>query len=123
MKGIREKGTSLAFGNYGLKSLDCAWLKANQIESARKAITHATKRLGKVWIRVFPDKPVTKKASGAKMGSGKGDVDGYVAVIRPGKIIFELGGVEAEIAKEALELAAAKLPFRTKFISRDSGER
>ena len=119
MKGVRTKGTTLSFGDYGLKSLGRGWLTARQIEAARKAITHHTKRAGKVWIRVFPDKPVTAKSAGAKMGSGKGDIKGYVVVVRPGKIIFELAGVEKELAQEAMRLAGAKLPFKTKFVSRE----
>lgn len=119
MKGIRVKGSSLAFGDYGLKSQGRGWLTARQLEAARKAITHSTKRAGKVWIRVFPDKPVTAKPAGAKMGSGKGDIKEHVAVIRPGKIIFELAGVEKEFAQEAMRLAAAKLPFKTKFVARE----
>ena len=118
-RGIRVKGSSLSFGDFGLKSLDRGWLTARQIEAARKAITHKTKRQGKVWIRTFPDKPITKKGAGVKMGSGKGDVDAYVAVIRPGAIIFELTGVEVELAREALKLAAAKLPFRTRVETRN----
>lgn len=119
MKGLRTKGTSLAFGDYGLKSQGRGWLTARQLEAARKAITHSTKRAGKVWIRVFPDKPVTAKSAGAKMGGGKGDIKEYVAVVRPGKIIFELAGVEKELAQKAMELAAAKLPFKAKFVSRE----
>ncbi|MCJ7828051.1 50S ribosomal protein L16 [Patescibacteria group bacterium] len=118
-RGVRVKGTSLSFGDYGIKTLDRGWLTARQIEAARKAITHETKRQGKVWIRAFPDKPITKKASGAKMGSGKGDIDAYVAVVRPGKILFEVTGVEREVAREALRLAAAKLPFKTKIVERN----
>ena len=114
MRGIRVKGTSIAFGDYGLKCLGRGWLTARQIEAARKAITHATKRAGKVWIRVFPDKPITSKASGSKMGSGKGDIAGYVVVVRPGKIIFEIAGVDKELAQKAFKLAAAKLPFKTR---------
>lgn len=119
MKGVSARGSSLAFGDYGLKSLGRAWMTANQIEAARRAITHHTKRAGKVWIRVFPDKPVTAKASGAKMGAGKGDVDRYVMVVTPGRILFELSGVSEEIAREAMRRAGAKLPFKTKFLSRE----
>src|SRR4030043_979980 len=100
MKGKSIRGSTLTFGDYGLKSLGRGWLMARQIEAARKAITHQTKRQGKVWIRVFPDKPVTKKPAGKRMGSGKGDIAGYVAVLRPGKIIFEISGVERELAKK-----------------------
>ncbi|OGD53930.1 50S ribosomal protein L16 [Candidatus Beckwithbacteria bacterium RBG_13_35_6] len=118
-RGFRVKGSSLDFSEYGLKSLGNAWLSAKQIEAARKAITHFTKRVGKLWIRVFPDKSYTKKAAGSRMGGGKGDIDGYVAVVRPGRIIFELGGVEAEIAKGALKRASAKLPFKTKIVTKE----
>lgn len=117
MKGASSRGSTLVFGDFGLKSLGRAWLTANQIEAGRRAISHCTKRAGKVWIRVFADKPVTAKASGAKMGSGKGDIDKYVAVVTPGRILFELSGVPEEIAQEAMKRAGSKLPFRTKFIS------
>ena len=118
MKGVRSRGTTLAFGEYGLKSLGRGWLTNRQIEAARKTITRSTKRAGKVWIRAFPDKPITAKSPGAKMGSGKGDIKGYVAVIRPGKLIFEIAGIERGLAKRAMELASAKLPFKTRFIAR-----
>jgi len=119
MRGISPQGSTLAFGDYGLKNLGRGWLSARQIEAARKAITHHTKRAGKVWIRVFPDKPVTSKPVGAKMGKGKGDVDRYVAVVTPGRILFELAGVPKEIAAEAMRRAGAKLPFKTKFVSKE----
>jgi len=119
MKGISSRGSTLAFGDYGLKCLGRGWLTASQIEAARRAITHHTKRAGKIWIRVFPDKPVTKKPSGAKMGKGKGDPDHFVAVVTPGRILFELTGVSKELAAEAFKRAGAKLPFKTKFISRE----
>lgn len=118
-KGISGRGSTLAFGDYGLKSLGRAWLTASQIEAARRAITHFTKRAGKVWIRVFPDKPVTAKAAGAKMGSGKGEIDQYVVVITPGRVLFELSGVTEEAAREAMKRAGNKLPFKTKFLSRE----
>jgi large subunit ribosomal protein L16 len=118
MKGIASRGTTLAFGDYGLKSLGRGWLTAKQIEAARVAITHYTKREGKIWLRVFPDKPITSKGLGVGMGAGKGDVVGWVAVVTPGRILFELGGVTPEIAQEALRRAAAKLPFKTKIVSR-----
>ena len=117
IKGKAVAGSKLTFGEFGLKSLGGGWLTAKQIEAARKAITHHTKRAAKLWIRVFPDKPFTKKGAGVRMGSGKGDIEGYVAVIRPGRIIFELAGVEQDIAKEAVRKAAAKLPFKAKFIT------
>lgn len=119
MKGISPQGSTLTFGDYGLKSLGRGWLSARQIEAARRAITHYTKRAGKVWIRVFPDKPVTSKPAGAKMGKGKGDVDHFVAVVTPGRILFELAGVPKEVASEAMRRAGAKLPFKTKFISKE----
>lgn len=119
MKGTAQRGTSLAFGDSGLKSLGRAWLTAQQIEAARVAITHHTKRGGKIWIRVFPDKPITSKGLGVGMGAGKGEVTGYVAVVKPGRILFELAGVSGEVAVEALKRAGTKLPFRTKIIARE----
>jgi len=119
MKGIASRGSTLAFGDYGLKSLGRGWLTAKQIEAARVAITHYTKRGGKIWLRVFPDKPITSKGLGVGMGAGKGDVVGWVAVVTPGRILFELGGVTPEVAYEALRRAAAKLPFKTKIVSRE----
>jgi large subunit ribosomal protein L16 len=121
MRGKAQKGSSLAFGEYGLKSLGRGWLSSRQIEAARRAITHHTKRAGKVWIRVFPDKPVTKKAAGSPMGKGKGDPEYFVAVVKPGRIIFELSGVAEAEAAEAIRRASTKLPFKTKFISKESG--
>jgi len=118
MRGNATRGAKLAFGQYGLKSLGRNWLTDRQIEAARKAISHHTKRAGKVWIRVFPDKPITKKAAGVRMGGGKGDVQGFVVPIVPGKIIFELAGVPLEIAQIALKRAAAKLPFKTRIITK-----
>lgn len=118
MRGIAYRGSKLSFGDYGLKALGCGWLSAVQIEAARKAVTHYTKRTGKLFIRVFPDKPVTQKSAGVRMGSGKGDIDRYVAVVKPGRIIFELTGVESDIAQEALRRASHKLPFKTKFIAK-----
>ncbi|HUS51963.1 MAG TPA: 50S ribosomal protein L16 [Candidatus Bathyarchaeia archaeon] len=118
MRGSSGRGANLSFGDFGLKSQGRGWLTARQIEAARKAITHYTKRTGKVWIRVFPDKPVTAKTAGAKMGSGKGEIEGYVVVVNPGRILFELAGVSKEVAVEAMKRAASKLPFRSRFISR-----
>ena len=118
MKGIATRGSTISFGTYGLKSLETAWLTARQIEAARRAMTHYTKRGGRIWIRVFPDKPVTKKPAETRMGSGKGDVEGYVAVVKPGLILFEMGAIDAKIAQEAMRLAANKLPIKTKMISR-----
>jgi len=116
MKGVARRGTRLDFGDYGLKALESCWLSSKQIEAARKAITHHTRRGGKLWIRVFPDKPITKKPSEVRMGGGKGSVDHYVAVIKPGRIIFELAGVEEKIAIGALERAAQKLPIKTRIV-------
>lgn len=118
MAGNSFRGCQLDFGNYGLKAQERGWVTTHQIESARKAITHFTRRGGRVWIRVFPDKPITKKPPETRMGSGKGDIVDYVVVVRPGRILFEMGGVEKGIAYEALTLAAAKLPIKTKFISK-----
>ncbi len=117
MRGDASRGSSLDFGQYGLKSLGRGWLTGRQIEAARKAVSHYTKRAGKVWVRVFPHKPITKKPSGVRMGGGKGDIEGFVAPIVPGKIIFEIAGVTEEIAHQALKRAGAKLPFKTKVIS------
>lgn len=119
MKGTSRRGTTLAFGDFGLKSLGRGWLTARQIEAARRAISHYTKRAGKVWIRVFPAKPITSKPAGAKMGTGKGEIEGYVVVVTPGRILFELAGVSKEVAAEAMKRAAAKLPFKSRFISRE----
>jgi len=119
MRGNSIRGSKLDFGDHGLKALGRAWLTQNQIEAARKAITHYTKRGGKVWIRVFPDKPITQKAQGVRMGTGKGDVKGYVCVVKPGRMIFELAGVSQEIAEEALRRASHKLPFRTKIVTKE----
>jgi large subunit ribosomal protein L16 len=118
MKGISFGASKIDFGEYGLQSKECGWVSANQIEAARRAITGSIKRKGKIWVRVFPDKPVTKKPAEVKMGSGKGDVDRYVAVIRPGRIIFELGGVEESVAREAFRLASHKLSVKTRFLER-----
>lgn len=118
MRGRSTRGNTLAFGEYGLKSLGRGWLTGQQIEAARVAITHFSKRQGKLWIRVFPDKPITSKGAGAKMGAGKGDIKAHVAVIKPGRMIFELAGVNREIAWEAMRRASAKLPFKTKFMEK-----
>lgn len=118
MKGIASRSNALAFGQFGLKAMACGWLSARQIESARRAMTNYTQRGGRIWIRVFPDKPVTKHPAESRMGSGKGDVEGYVAVVRPGQLIFEMGAVTEVIAKEAFRLASHKLPISTKVIGR-----
>ena len=120
MRGAAHSGNVLSFGEYGLKAMECHWLTARQIEAARRAITHHVKRGGQIWIRVFPDKPVTKKPLEVRMGSGKGAVDHWVCVIRPGRVMFELSGGKEEAAREALRLAAHKLPVRTKFVSRQA---
>lgn len=117
-KGIATRGNTVAFGEYGLQALERGWLHAKQIEAARVAIMRHMKRRGKMWIRVFPDKPVTKKPLEVRMGGGKGPVDSWVAVIRPGRVLFEVEGVAEEVAKEALRLAANKLPIKTKFVRR-----
>lgn len=119
MKGKSIRGATLAFGEYGLKAQGRAWLTSRQIEAARRAITHSIKRGGKVWIRVFPDKPVTSRPAGQRMGGGKGDINRYVAVIRPGRVLFEVAGVSEELVMGAFARAAAKLPFKTKVISRE----
>ncbi len=118
LKGKAARGNVVQFGEYGLQALEPIWLTARQIEAARKAMVRFTKRRGKVWIRVFPDKPYTQKAAETRMGSGKGSVEYYVAVIKPGRVLFEMGGVPEEDAREALRLAALKLPIKTKFIKR-----
>lgn len=118
MGGRANSGNKVDFGEFGLKSLERGWLSARQIEAARKTITHATKRVGKLWLRVFPDKPYTKKGAGVRMGGGKGEVEGYVVVIRPGRVLFELGGVSHEIAQEAFRLAGRKLSLKTKLVVR-----
>lgn len=118
MKGSATRGANLAFGSVGLKSLELAWITARQIEAARRAMTHYTKRGGRIWIRIFPDKPITKKPAETRMGSGKGDVSEYVAVVKPGTVLFEMGAVPTEIAQEAIRLAAHKLPIKTKLITK-----
>jgi large subunit ribosomal protein L16 len=122
MKGTAHRGNTIAFGEFALQAMEPCWLESRQIESARIALTRFMKRGGKVWIRVFPDKPITAKPAETRMGSGKGAVDHYVAVIKPGRIIFEVGGVSEEIAKEAVRLAGHKLPIKTRFIVRGEAE-
>jgi large subunit ribosomal protein L16 len=118
VKGLAQRGHSLAFGAFGIKSLEPGWITSRQIEASRIAMTRAMKREGQVWIRIFPDKPVTKKPAEVRMGKGKGAPEYWVAVIKPGTILFEAGGIEIELAKEALRLAQQKLPVRTKFVVR-----
>jgi len=122
MKGTAQRGNTLAFGDFGLQAMEPCWIEARQIESARIALTRYMKRGGKVWIRIFPDKPVTLKPAETRMGKGKGAVDHWVAVVKPGRIIFEIGGVREEIAKEAVRLAGNKLPIATRFITRGEAE-
>lgn len=117
-KGIELRGTELSFGSFGLKSLETRWISARQLEAARRTILRYFKKGGKLWIRIFPNKPVTKKGTEVPMGGGKGDVDHYVFPIKPGRIIFEVEGIKEEVAREALEQASNKLPVKTKFIKR-----
>lgn len=119
MKGKAIRGSSLSFGEYGIKAVGRGWLTARQIEAARRAITHTLKRGGKVWIRVFPAKPVTSRPAGQRMGSGKGDIDRYVCVVRPGKILFEVVGASEELTLSALKRAIAKLPFKAKIVKKE----
>jgi large subunit ribosomal protein L16 len=119
LSGLSYRGAEVSFGEYGLKAMSRGWLSGRQIEAARKAISRHTQRGGKVWIRVFPDKPITKKALGTRMGSGKGDIHEYVAVITPGRIIFEIAGVTPEAAKTAFERASAKIPFTVRFVTKN----
>lgn len=119
MKGIATRGNTVVFGAYGLKSQQLGWVSARQIEAARRAMTHYTKRGGRIWIRVFPDKPITKKPAETRMGSGKGDIAEYVAVVKPGTVIFEMGSVTRQIAQEAMRLASHKLPVATRFILKE----
>jgi large subunit ribosomal protein L16 len=118
MRGNANRGNHLAFGEFGLKALECGWVSSAQIESARRTITHHTKRLGRLYLRVFPHKPITKKAAGSRMGSGKADIHSYVAVIKPGSMLFEVAGVSEELAKEAFRLASHKLSVATKVVSK-----
>lgn len=118
IREVAKRGTTLAFGSFGLKALEPVWMTNRQIEAARQALTRAMKREGNVWIRVFPDKPITRKPLEVRMGKGKGNPEFWTAVVEPGRIIFELEGVSMQVAQEALDLAAAKLPIKTKFIVR-----
>ena len=122
LKGNAKRGSEIAFGSFALKSMDLKWVTSRQIEAARVAVTRFMKREGKVWIRVFPDKPITKTPIEVRMGKGKGILEYYVAVVKPGRILFEADGVSLETAKEALRLAAQKLPVRTKFVVRNDYE-
>ncbi len=122
MTGKAWRGSSISFGEYGLKAMECGWITARQIEAARIAMTRFIKRGGKVWIRLFPDKPITKKPAETRMGKGKGAPEAWVAVIRPGKMLFEMEGVTPELAREAMRLAAHKIPLKTKFVLREVSE-
>lgn len=119
MRGQANAGNAVAFGEYGLQSLGRCWMSARQIEAARRAITHHVRRGGKIWIRVFPDKPVSAKPLETRMGSGKGATDRWVAVVRPGRILFEIAGVREDVAREALRLASHKLPVPTRIVARE----
>ncbi len=118
MKGLAHRGSQLAFGSFGIKTLEACWMTGRQIEAARQAIVRYMKREGKIWIRIFPDKPYTKKPAEVRMGKGKGSPEGFVAPITPGRMLFEIDGVPAAVAKEALRLGAQKLPVTTKFVVR-----
>ncbi len=118
MKGKAYRGCTVQFGDYGLQALECGWMTAQQIEAARVAITRHVKRGGKIWIRVFPDKPITKKPAETRMGKGKGAPEGWVAVVKPGRVLYEIEGVPEEVAEEAFRLAGHKLPFATRFLTR-----
>jgi large subunit ribosomal protein L16 len=119
-QGIATRGATVAFGDYGLQAVEACWMSNRQIEAARRAMTRHVKRGGQIWIRVFPDKSVTKKPAETRMGSGKGNPEGWVAVVKPGRILFEMGGVTPQVAKEAMKLAASKLPIKTRFVSSES---
>ena len=119
MAGIATRGSDLNFGDFGLQATEPAWITARQIEAGRRAMTRYIRRGGKIWIRIFPDKPVTQRAAETRMGSGKGSPEFWVAVVKPGRILFEIAGVSEEIAREAMRLASNKLPIKTKFITRE----
>merc|ERR1711916_297417 len=118
VKGLAQRGHRLAFGNFGIKAMEAGWITSRQIEAARIAITRAMKREGQVWIRIFPDKPITKKPAEVRMGKGKGAPEYWVATVKPGRILFEIGGIPLDVAREALWLAEQKLPLTTKFVVR-----
>ena len=119
MKGKAMRGNELAYGEYGIKALEPCWITSNQIEAARRAMTRYIRRGGNIWIKIFPDKPVTEKPAETRMGSGKGAPEYWVAVVKPGRVLFEMGGVSEEVAREAMRLASMKLPVRTKFVMKD----
>ncbi len=122
MKGKATRGNKLAYGEYGLQALEPAWITSNQIEAARRAMTRYVKRGGNVWIKIFPDKPITQKPAETRMGAGKGSPEYWVAVVKPGRILFEMSGVSEEVAREAMRLASHKLPIKTKFVTRDDAQ-
>ncbi len=121
MTGAASRGTTVTHGDFGLKALEPAWITSNQIEAARIAMTRYIKRGGKVWIKIFPDKPITEKPAETRMGSGKGSPEYWVAVVKPGRVMFEIGGVSEELAREAMRLAANKLPIKCKFVTKEMG--
>jgi len=120
LRGKAYRGSDLEFGDFGLQASECGYMSARQIEAARIAITRRVKKGGKIWIRIFPDKPITKKPAETRMGKGKGNFEGWVAVVKPGKVLYEIEGVDKEIAREAFRLAGHKLPFATKFLTRST---
>jgi len=119
-QGIATRGATVAFGDFGLQAVEACWMTNRQIAAARRAMTRPVKRGGQIWMRVFPDKSITKKPAETRMGSGKGNPEGWVAVVKPGRVLFEMGGVTPQVAKEAMKLAASKLPIKTRFVSADS---
>ncbi len=121
MKGTAQKGNKIAYGEYGLVAEECAWISSNQIEAARIAMTRFIKRGGRVWIDIFPHKPITKKPADVRMGSGKGSVEYWVAVVKPGRVMFEMAGVTEDVAREAMRLASHKLPIKCKFVKKEEG--
>ncbi|NLY78314.1 MAG: 50S ribosomal protein L16 [Tissierellia bacterium] len=122
MKGKASRGNKLSYGDYGLQALEPAWITSNQIEAARRAMTRYVKRGGNIWIKIFPDKPITEKPAETRMGAGKGSPEYWVAVVKPGRILFEMSGVSEEVAREAMRLASHKLPIKTKFVTRDDAQ-
>ena len=122
MKGVAHRGNTLTYGEFGIQALEPTWITSNQIEAARRAMTRYIRRGGNIWIKVFPDKPVTEKPAETRMGSGKGAPEYWVAVVKPGRVLFELGGVEEEVAREAMRPAAMKLPIKTRFIAKNKEE-
>ena len=119
MKGNSQRGNQLAFGSFGIKAMESAWITGRQIEAARQAITRHMKREGQLWIRIFPDKPITKKPAETRMGKGKGSPEGWVAVVKPGRVLYELEGVDEDVAREAMRLASHKLPIKTRIVVRE----